>query len=110
MASSLWQFFQTYSEICIFCSVIQYIVSKKQPVGSAHEVLAEFLETVFDEAHFIVNLHGFLQPLALPKHTFPLSESFVPYPSRQNNFKNSSPLDTSEIALVCIFSSILNHS
>ena len=36
------------------------IVSKKKPVGSAHEVLAESSETVFDEAHFIVNLHSFL--------------------------------------------------
>ena len=80
MASSLRQVLQTYSEICIFCSAIQYIVSKKQPVGSAHEVLAESLETVFDEAHFIVNLHNFLQPLTLPKHTFPPSEPFVPHP------------------------------
>ena len=81
MASSFRQVLQTYSEICIFCSVIQYIVPKKQPVGSAHEVLAESLETVFDdEAHFIVNLHNFLQPLALPRHTFPPSEPFVPHP------------------------------
>ena len=28
-------------EICIFCSVIQYIESKKQPAESVHEVLAE---------------------------------------------------------------------
>ena len=111
MASSLRQVLQTYSEICIFCSAIQYIVSKKQPVGSAHEVLAESLETVFDdEAHFIVNLHNFLQPLALPRHPFPPNEPFLPHPPRQNNFQNSSPLDTSETALVCIFSSILNHS
>ena len=54
MASSLRQVLQTYSEICIFCSVIQYMVSKKQPMGSAHEVLAESLETAFDKAHFIV--------------------------------------------------------
>ena len=92
MASSLRQVLQTYSEICIFCSVIQYIVSKKQPVGSAHEVLEESLETVFDEAHFIVNFHSFLQPLALPRHTFPPSESFVPHPARQNSFQNYSPL------------------
>ena len=85
-------------------------MSKKQPVGSAHEVLAESLQTVFDEAHFIVNLHNFLQPLALPRHTFPLSEPFVPDPPRQNNFQNSSPLDALETALVCIFSSILNQA
>ena len=102
MASSLRQTLQAYSEICIFCSAIQYIVSKKQPVGSAHEV--------FDEPHFIVNLHNFLQSLALPRHTFPPSEPFAPTPPRQNNFQNSSPLDTSETALVCIFSSILNHN
>ena len=59
MASSLRQVLQTYSEICIFCSAIQYIVSKKQPVGSAHEVLAESLETAFDEAHFIVTVSVF---------------------------------------------------
>ena len=54
IASSLRQVLETYSEICIFCSVIQYIVSKKQPVESAHEVLAKSLEATFDEAHFIV--------------------------------------------------------
>ena len=65
-------------------------------MGSVHEVLAESLETVFDEAHFIVNLHKFFQPLALPRHTFPPSEPFVPHPSSKNNFQNSPPLDTSE--------------
>ena len=62
MAGSLGQVLQTYSEICLFCSPIQYIVSKKQPLGSAHEVLAESSETVFDEAHFIVNLQVFSNP------------------------------------------------
>ena len=58
-------------------------MSKKQPVGSAHEVLAESLETVFDdEAPLIVNLHSFLQPLALPRHPFPPNESlFILYNS-----------------------------
>ena len=51
---------QTYSEICIFCSAIQCIVSKKQLMTRAHEVSTDSLETVFDEAHFIVNLHSFL--------------------------------------------------
>ena len=78
-------------------------------MGSAHEVLAESSETVFDEAHFIVNLHSFLQSLALSRHTFPPSESCVPHPPRQNNFQNSSPLETSETVLVCILYSILNH-
>ena len=96
MASSLSQVLQRYLEICNFCSAIQYIVSKKQAVGSAHEVLAESLETVFDEVHFIVNLHNFLQPLALPRHTFLPSEPFDPHPPSQNNFQNFSPLDSSE--------------
>ena len=74
MTGSLRQVLLAYSEICLFCSAIQYIVSKKQPVGSAHEVLAESSETVIDEAHFIVNMHSFLQPLALSRHTFPPSE------------------------------------
>ena len=82
-ASSLRQV-QTYSEICIFCSVIQYIESEKQPVGSEHEVLVESLETVFDEAHFPPTL-------ALPWQTFPPSESFVPHLPRQSNFQNSPP-------------------
>ena len=46
----------------------------------AHEVLAESLETAFNEAHFIVNLHNFLQSLALPRHTFPPSEPLSPIP------------------------------
>ena len=104
MASSFKTILQTYSDIRIFCSVIQYIVSKK------HEVSGDSSEIIFDEAHFIVNLQSFLQPLALPWHTFPQIESFVPHSPRQNNFQNSSPLDASETALVCIFSSILNHS
>ena len=93
MASYFRQVLQTYSEICFFYSAIQYIVSKKQPVGSTHEVLAESLETVFDDlAHFIVNLHNFLQPLAFPRHPFPPNEPFLPHAPRQNNFQNSSPL------------------
>ena len=55
MASSLRQFLQTYSEVCIFCSAIQHIVSKKQQVGTAHEMSADSLEIVFDQAHFVVN-------------------------------------------------------
>ena len=71
MASSLREVLQTYSEICIFCSTIQNIVCKKQPVGSAHEVLAESLKTTFDEAHVIVNLHNFLQSLARQAEQLP---------------------------------------
>ena len=82
MGSSFRQVLQTYSEICIFCSAIQYIVSKKQRVGIAYGVLAESLETVFDdEAYFIVNLHNYLQPLALPRHSFYRNdEPFLPHP------------------------------
>ena len=56
MASSLRQLLQTYSEICNFCSAIRHIVSKKQPVRSAHEVSVDSSETFFDKAHFIVDL------------------------------------------------------
>ena len=81
---------------------------KKQPVGSAQEVLVESFETAFDEAQFIVNLHNFFQLLALPRQTLSSSESFVPHRPRQNDLQNSATLDTSETALVSIFSSILN--
>ena len=106
-------FFQTgfaniFRNMHFFFSAIQCIVSKKQSVGSVHEVLTESLEIAFDEDQFTVNLHNFLQPLVLPRHIVSQSESFVSHPPRQNNFQNSSPLDISETALVCIFSSILN--
>ena len=52
------------------CSAIQYIVSKKQPVRSAHDVSVDSSEIAFDEAYFTVNLHSFLQPVALRRHTF----------------------------------------
>ena len=73
-------------------------------MGSVHEVLAEALEAVFDETHFIANLYRSFQPVALLRRTFPPSESFVPHLPRQNNFQNSPSLDTSGTALVCIFS------
>ena len=83
----LRQVLQTYSEICIFCSAIQYIVPKKQPVGKAHDVLVESLETVFDEAQFIVNLNSFLQPLALSWHSFPNVSHLSPNPPGRTTFK-----------------------
>ena len=89
MASSFRQVLQTYSEIYIFCSAIQYIVFKKQPVGNAHEVSAQSFETVFDDkTHFIVNLHNFLQPLGLPRHSFPPNEPFLldPHYTEQPKF------------------------
>ena len=108
MAGS-WQVLQVNSEICIFCSATQYIVSKKQPAGSAHDVSADSSETVFDEAHFIANLVP-SNPYPSPRHTISPSESFGPHFPRQNNFQNSFYLDTSKTALVSIFSSILNHT
>ena len=91
MASSL-EHFHRHIQICIFCSVIQYIVFNKLPVGSAHEVSTDSSEIIFDEAHFIVKLESFLQPLVLPRHTFPQSESSGPHSCRQNNFQNCSPV------------------
>ena len=78
--------------------------------GKCTRSVSESLETVFDEAHFIVSLYSFLQPLALTRKTFPPSESFSPHPPRQNNLQNSPPLDTLAKFLVCIFSSILSLS
>ena len=109
MGGSLRQVLQVNSEICIFCSAIQYIVSKKQRAGSVHEVSVDSSEIVFDEAHFIANLVS-SNPSPSPRHTISPSESFGPHFPRQNNFQNSSLLDTSKTALVCIFSSILNHT
>ena len=37
---------QMCSEICIFCSAIQYILPKKQPVESAHKVSADSSESL----------------------------------------------------------------
>ena len=76
MAGS-WQVLQVNSEICIFCSATQYIVSKKQPAGSAHDVSADSSEIVFDEAHFIANLVP-SNPYPSPRHTISPSESIWP--------------------------------
>ena len=73
------------------------------------EVLVESLETIFDEAHFKANFYSFLQSLALPRQTFSQVSHLSPIPPMQNNFQISFSLDTSAAALVCIFSSILNH-
>ena len=92
MASSLEYFHRHIQMYAFFCSLIQYIVFNKQPVGSAHEVSTDSSEIIFDEAHFIVGLQSFLQPLVLPRHTFPQTESSVPHSCRQNNFQNYSPV------------------
>ena len=55
MASSLGHFCR-HIQIYAFFVLRFNIVSKKQPVESAHEVSADSSEVVFDEAHFIVNL------------------------------------------------------
>ena len=52
MTSSLRQFCRHIQKYTFF-SAIQYIVSKKQPVESAHEVSADSSAIVYDEAHFI---------------------------------------------------------
>ena len=109
MASSLRQFCRCVQKHAFF--VVRFsIYCPRNSQWKVHIKCRRTLQKVFEEAHFIVNLHSFLQPLALPRHIFPPSGSFAPHFPRQNNFQNSSPLDTSEIALVCIFSSILNHS
>ena len=83
MVSPLRQVLQTYSEIFnfLYCDLI-YSVQNSQ-----WEVLAESLETVFDEAHFIVNFHNFLQPLALPRHTFPQVSHLSHIPPVRTTFK-----------------------
>ena len=73
-------FQETYLEICIFCSAVQCIVSKKQPVGSAHEVLAESLETTFDEAYLQLICIVSSNPQPSPATPFPPSESFISHP------------------------------
>ena len=67
-------------------------------MGSAQEVLAEYFETAFDEAHFLVNLHSFFPGNASPQ----VSHLYVRHPPSKNNFQNSPRLDTSATALVYI--------
>ena len=83
-------------------------------------MLAESLETVFDEAHFMINLHSFLQPPSspqwnlLPKWVICPSSfqeeqlpNFAFYRHISNSFSVSLPIGISAAALVCIFSSII---
>ena len=75
------------------------------PVGGD---LRKSFKTVLNEVHFEVNLHSF--PLLLvPRANSSPVKSFVPCQAKQLR-KLPLLLDTSAIALVCIFSSILNHS
>ena len=60
MASSLGHFCR-HTPIYAFFVVrfniyVRYSMSKKQPVGSAHEVPVNSSEIFFDEAQFILNL------------------------------------------------------
>ena len=71
-----------------FGSGIQYILPKKQSVGSAHEVLPESLEIVFeDEVYFIVNLYNFLLSLALPRYPFTPMSPFSPIVLGRTTFR-----------------------
>ena len=66
--------------------------SAKQSLGSVLKVLAESLKSIFDEVHFIVNLHSFHLPPALFRQSCPPRiQTFVPHPPRQNNFQNFPP-------------------
>ena len=84
-------------------------VSKKQPVQSAQEVLAESLETVFDEPHVLVNFIVSSMPQSSPSKSFPQVNHSSSSP-RKSIFQSSRPLDTVACNLVCIFSSIFSHS
>ena len=102
------QFFQTsFAEIfrnMLFLQCdFQYIVSKNQPVGSAHEVLAESLKTVYhDEAHFIVNLHNFLHPYPSLDTPFPTNEPFLQHSPGRTTSKTL-PLQTHQKKPQCIY-------
>ena len=90
-----------------FC-VIQYVNFQKA-VRSALKVLAKSLKIVFDEVHFIVNMHSFILSPSLTSQTLPPGKSFATTMAQQL-LKLHLPLDTSTTALVRVFSSILNHS
>ena len=87
-----------------FC-VIQYVNFQKS-VRSALKVLAKSLKIVFDEVHFIVNMHSFILS---PRQTLSPGKSFATSMAQQL-LKLPLPLDTSTTALVRVISSILNHS
>ena len=66
------------------------------------------LKTVLDEVHFIVNLYSLI-PLVPPGKSFlPQGKSFAH--SQVDQLPKLPSLDTSAIALVCMFSSNLSHS
>ena len=88
MNNSSRKLLQTYSEKCIFY-VIQHIVSLKQSVVAALEVLRESLKIVLNEVHFTVTLHSFhLPPFS---HTNPSFLQVNHFPSFRANISEQLP-------------------
>ena len=77
MAGSLRQVLQSYSEICIFLSCDSICSVSETVSGICTRSVVRIFGSCFDEAHFLVNLHSFLQTVALTRQTVLLSESFV---------------------------------
>ena len=85
-------------------------IDLKQSVKGTLKVLEKSLETVLDKVNFIVNLCIFCLP-SLPQANSSFAKVSHLLPFRQKTTsKTPPPLDTSAIALVCTFSSNLNHS
>ena len=74
-------------------------------VGGAHKVLEISSKIVLEEVQFAVNLYSF--PQANPSIT---QVSHLPPSQTEQLLKLLLPLDTSTIALVCIFFSILSNN
>ena len=73
----------------------------------ALKVLGKSLKAVLDEVNFMVNLYSSpLPPVPQPNPSYPQVSHLYPFQAEQIP-KLSSPLHTSKLALVCIFSSIL---
>ena len=89
-----------------FCDAI----GLKQSVEGTLKVLGNFLETVLDKVHFIVNLYSFpVSPLSQANPSFPRVRDLSTSQTEQLP-KLPHPRDISTIALVCIFSSNISHS
>ena len=74
-----------------FC-VIQYVNFQKS-VRNSLKVLAKSLKIVFDEVHFIVNMHSFILFPSLTRQTLSPSKSFATSMAQQL-LKLPLPLDT----------------
>ena len=113
MAGSFRQVLQTYSEICFF--VVRFNI--QCPRNSHWEVLEVQMKYWQNLWKLSLMMKLILQliciissnPQPSPGTPFPQMSHFSLHTPKQNNFQNSSLLDTSETALVCIFSSISNH-